>query len=898
SEKDEKTIRVVDKVDYYIVLDDDAQLVAEIIYKTNSVIKYHNYNNHKIKYVTISPSVFSNLLKIAILEMGHKLEIYDKNWKLLKLASPGNLNQIEDMINSNDLNSAPIIASVKLVNSNAEGGKKFGLCFVDTNNKIIGLSEFIDNELFSNLESMLIQLGVNECIIPSSGDQQQKDLDFVKLTQVIDRCNIVISTMKPSEFNNKNIEQDLRRLTGDDLVLSTNSISSLFLAQACCNSLINYLNLINDDQSSGNWSLIDYKLEQFMKLDYSAVRALNLFPQAHINANPMNKNSSLFGLLNHCKTIGGTRLLSQWLKQPLVDKLEINKRLRVVELLVNDSNLRTSLQNNFLNQVPDIVKLVKKLSNPKSASSSLNDVIRCYQLCVKLPDLLELLTQSLNDMMDEEDATDEVNLKEFMKELWVDPIFDYSVKLNKFQELVESTIDLKALDEATSASQLNSNNLVTVNPEFDENLMAINERLVKVKDEIKKCHRWAAEDLQMEMDKKLKLENHHIHGWCFRLTRTDSSVIRGDKNYKELQTVKSGVFFTTSKLKELSEKVASLQEEYEKLSNGLIKEIVSIASTYSSLFIKLSIKLSILDVLVSFAHVSSYAPIPYVKPKISGGIDDSTRKCVLKDSRHPCLESQDDITFIANDVTLISNEKEFSIITGPNMGGKSTYIRQIGVIALMAQIGCFVPCTEAELCIFDSILARVGASDSQLKGVSTFMTEMLEMSSILRAATKNSLIIVDELGRGTSTYDGFGLAWSISEHISTKIKCFTLFATHFHELTNLADIVKTVDNLHVVAHIEDDKGTSEDITLLYKVEPGISDQSFGVHVAEIVNFPQKIISMAKRKATELEEYNNDDPYVREKKSKCSEEEILAGNAILKKILKEWKENVDENALND
>ncbi|KAI6779937.1 DNA mismatch repair protein msh-like protein [Emericellopsis cladophorae] len=852
---DDDVIRIFDRGDWYTSHGDDATFIANTA--------RHPSICHGLPLTV--PGLQNHFLREALLKLGKRVEIWESssgrmNWKCVKKASPGNVQDVEDDLGG-QIESAPMIMAVKIT-AKASEGRNVGVCFADASVRELGVSEFLDNDLYSNFEALLIQLGVRECLIQLDRAEKDKDPELAKLEQIITSCGVAVAHRPAGDFGTRDIEQDLARLLKDERSAALLPQTDLKLAMGSAAALIKYLSVLQDVSNFGQYQLYQHDLTQFMKLDAAALKALNLMPGPRDGS----KTMSIYGVLNHCKTPVGSRLLAQWLKQPLMSKEEIEKRQQLVQAFCDDTELRQTMQEEHLRSVPDLYRLSKRFQRGKA---SLEDVVRAYQVIIRLPGFIG----TFEGVMDEA-YRDPIDIAYTTK------LRQLSNSLGKMQDMVEQTVDLDALDRHE----------YIIKSEYDPSLRIIRKKLNQLDRDIRDEFRAAADDLNQEADKKIFLEmNHKVHGVCMRLTRQEAGCIRNKSAYQECSTQKNGVYFTTKKLQAIRREYDQLSQNYNRTQSSLVAEVVNVAKSYCPVFERLAGVLAHLDVIVSLAHASVHAPEAYVRPTIHSRGEGKT---VLLEARHPCMELQDDVQFITNDITLTRDESSFLVITGPNMGGKSTYIRQVGVIALMAQIGCFVPCSSAELTIFDSILARVGASDSQLKGVSTFMAEMLETANILKSATAESLIIIDELGRGTSTYDGFGLAWAISEHIVKEIRCFALFATHFHELTALAEQHPQVANLHVTAHISgsgDGENAKREVTLLYKVEPGVCDQSFGIHVAELVRFPDKVVRMAKRKADELEDFTTKHEDHALSYSKTDVEE---GSAMLKTVLKQWKEAVE------
>ena len=542
-----------------------------------------------------------------------------------------------------------------------------------------------------------------------------------------------------------------------------------------------------------------YSPQEYMILDINT--RINLEIHETIRR---NKKGALLWILDKTSTAMGGRLLKNWLEQPLIDKKSIEKRQEIVELFVNDGILMEEVKNKLKN-IYDLERITSKISY---GNCNARDLFSLKISIEKIPELKELLIKSNKE-----------------------PLINLGLKIDSLNDIYE-LIDKAIVDNPPISVKEGGIIRKGYNSELDE-----------LKSANKDGKQWLA-NLEGEEKSKtgirgLKVGFNKKIGYYFEVTKSYYDLVPDYFILKQSLTNSRRYF--TDELKEIELKILGSEEKIIELEYNIFQEIRNKIKSQILRIQNLSKIISKLDVLNSFAQVAHENN--YVKPKLN-------KKGIIKiiEGRHPVVEKTlTDNMFVPND-TLLDNENNMvQIITGPNMAGKSTYIRQVAIITLMAQIGSFVPAKEADISIVDRIFTRIGASDNLSQGESTFMVEMNEVANILKNATKNSLIILDEVGRGTSTYDGLSIAWAIVEYIANDIKAKTLFATHYHELTELSNKLKGVKNLTVLVEEK-----ADEIIFLRKIIEGSTDKSYGIEVAKLAGIDKKIIDRANEILNEIE----------------------------------------------
>lgn len=515
------------------------------------------------------------------------------------------------------------------------------------------------------------------------------------------------------------------------------------------------------------------------------------------------KKDTLYDVLDFTKTAMGSRLLRKWLEYPLLSPKKINDRLDAVANLVSDFSLR----NNLREQLKEIYDFERLLTRMEVGTANARDMNALKSSLYVLPAIKKSLAKATAKLL--------VNIHQ---------------KISTYDDLVV-LID-KAIVEDPSFSIREGGFIKDgYNQELDEyrNIAKNSKRLLQ----------------QMEEDEKnktgiksLKIGYNKVFGYYIEVRHSSTEMV--PENYIRKQTLANAERYITPELKEFETKILGAQEKIVQLEYNLFTELRDILKTKISSIQNTAHEIAILDVLVSLAQAGD--EYNYIRPKL---LDDGTIH--IKDGRHPLVErilNRD--LFVPNDTHLDNAQNEIMIITGPNMAGKSTYMRQSALLTLMTQVGSFIPAREASISPVDKIFTRIGASDDLVSGQSTFMVEMNEVSHILKYATNKSLVILDEIGRGTSTYDGMSIARAVIEHIRDHIGAKTLFATHYHELTDLED------DVHVKNYCIAVKEKGSDVTFLRRIIRGSADKSYGIHVAKLAGLPQEVVKRAKTILIDLE----------------------------------------------
>ena len=677
-------------------------------------------------------------------------------------------------------------------------GIYYGLAVCD-----ISTGDFYSTEIKlseNNFEKLLDEYArytPSEIVINIEMSKREQDINIMK-----DRWNTFVTVREDSIFSeDSTLLEKLYTIVDENDNPKTDFKKNVFSVSAI-NALLSYFTETQKVKLEHLNKIIVYEVQKFMALDVSARRSLELVERM----SDKSKKGTLIWVLDKTSTSMGGRLLRRWINDPLLDVQEINKRLDSVSEFKDNLMLKGETIE-VLKSVYDIERLAGKIAY---GNANARDLISLKNSLRNLPELKELLKDTSSKL-----------LKEAYQKLDV-------------LEDIEDLIDKSIVEEPPISIKEGGIIKTGYNPDIDEYRSASTDGKT-----------WIIELESKEREatkiKNLKIGYTKVFGYYIEITKSFLSMV--PDRYIRKQTLTGAERYITEELKELETKILGAEEKVVELEYNEFTKIRNfIASNIERLQRTASIVAKI-DVLSTFATVAE--DNNYVRPEVN---DDETIK--ITNGRHPVVEKVlGNGEFVQNDTFLDTDENRLALITGPNMAGKSTYMRQTAIITLMAQIGCFVPADFAKIGVVDKIFTRVGASDDLSMGQSTFMIEMNEVANILKNATSKSLVILDEIGRGTSTYDGLSIAWAVAEYIADKDKigCKTLFATHYHELIGLEEKVEGIKNYSVAV-----KEKGEDVIFLRKIIEGGTDESYGIHVAKLAGVPRTVVTRANKILSSLE----------------------------------------------
>lgn len=663
---------------------------------------------------------------------------------------------------------------------------KIGFAYIEHTTGEFRVTEFTDRESF---EDELTRLRPSELLF---SEEQAADFDLLPNALDYDGYTFLLDQAEYTLKEHFKVQS-----------LDGFGCSGLGPAIGAAGAIMHYVETQLRRSVSHLRTLKAYQTDQYVQIDASSQMNLDL-----VTSRSDGVKGSLLGAIDRTSTPMGARKLRNWVLHPIRDLETLTARQDLVEALIRESFLLSELRTSF-SEVRDVERTISRLSQ---GSGNARDLKALEMSLRKVPDVREHLSALQGGALADE----------------------LSLTLGDFTDLVDM-LGLAICEEPPAP--LKEGGI------FADGYSDAIDELRKAASEGKQ---WVAELQNSEQDRtgipSLKIKYNAVFGYFIEITKTHLDKVPPE--YTRKQTMANAERFITPELKEVENKILGADErlrtlEYEEFLNlreTVLEHLKAIQTTAAAL--------AEIDVMTSFAEVARL--FDYARPVLN-----NTQNLVIEKGRHPVLDQNiGEEKFVPNDTGMSPDENRFMLITGPNMAGKSTYIRQVALIVLLGQIGSFVPAESAEIGLVDRIFTRVGASDDLVKGQSTFMVEMTETALIANNATEQSLVILDEIGRGTATYDGLSIAWSVVEHLHDQVGCHTLFATHYHELTQLADSRVAVNNFNIAVREWNDQ-----IIFLRQIVPGAADKSYGIQVARLAGLPDSIISRAKEILAGLEGEN-------------------------------------------